>query len=237
MKKLSPEIVQYLAKKMDLQPSTVSKNIYLLQKDYPNLTKNALAQIYARKNTQTIYRKLDKQDRESLPSTEVVPEKIKVSQKTNVSKTNIKTVFEYDSDDYFIKGHINELNRAYSFGCYTSVFILLRKIIENLIVDILRAQYSGNNRQNKELYYNISHKRFQDFSVILKNLYDKRDDFGTNNKAVARLYNLSKKMKDDTNDKTHSWFHLVERKAEIENLNAIQIIEIIKILEKQVGIR
>jgi len=67
-------------------------------------------------------------------------------------------------------------------------------------------------------------------------LKGKKDDFGSENKAVERLCYLAKVLKDDANNKTHSWYYLVENKKEIENLNLRAIIEIIKKLEKVVGI-
>lgn len=237
MKKLNPEIVNKLAKDLKLDPKTVKKNIYLLQKSYPNLTKNALAQIYATKNEKTVFRKLDKEDKASLPSTEVVPEKIKIKTKNGGRKITIRKIFEYDTPDHFKKGHIEELHKAYTFGCNTSVFILTRKIVENLIIDILKTKYPEKDKKNKELYFDTSQGRFKDFEVILKNLKSKKSDFGSENKAVERLCDLAKSLKDDANNKIHSWYHLVESKKEIDNLNLKAIIEIIKKLEKEVGIR
>src|SRR3989344_6112020 len=109
MKMLSLEIVKDLAKKLKLDQKTVKKNIYLLQKSYPSLTKNALAQIYATKNGN--------------------------------KKLTIREVFDYSTTDHFKKGHVEELNKAYTFTCNTAVFILARKIVENLIIDILKAKY------------------------------------------------------------------------------------------------
>lgn len=237
MKKLKPEIVEYLSEKLNLRPATVKKDIYLLTRNYPKLTKNAIAQIYAQKNRVTIFRKLDKEDRASLPSNEVVPEKIKVKQKKQKAAKRIKILINYDTNDYFKKGHIDELNKAYTYGCYTGTFILARKIVENLIIDILREKYPENIKENKELYFDIYSKRFKDFAVIIENLRNKKNDFGSDNKAVERLCNLAKRLKDDTNDKTHSWFHLVENSSEINNLETKAIIELIKKLEEAVGLR
>jgi len=235
MKKLDLRIVEYLAQKLDISPKTVKRNVYSRVKNYSGLTKNAIAQIYAQEKNLTVLRKLDPEDRASLPRTEVVPEKIKIKRKS--PKKQLETLIDYDSNDYFKKGHVDELNKAYTYGCHTSVFILARKIVENLIIDILRAKFPENKEKNIELYFDINQKRYKDFGVILKNLYSKKNEFGSDNKAVERLYNLSEQLKKDANDKTHSWFHLVKSKSEINNLNIETIIEIIKKLEKSVGIR
>lgn len=237
MKMLSLKIVKDLAKKLKLAQKTVKKNIYLLQKSYPSLTKNALAQIYATKNGKTIFRKLDKEDKATLPSTEAVPEKIKIKVKNGNKKLSIKKVLDYETTDHFKKGHIEELNKAYTVGCNTSVFILARKIVENLIIDILKKKYPENVKKNKELYFDTGQGRLKDFSIILKNLRSKKADFGSENKGIEKLCDLAKFLKDDANNKTHSWYHLVENKKEIENLNLKTIIEIVKKLEKAVGIK
>ena len=145
----------------------------------------------------------------------------------------LQKIINYETNDYFKKGHIEELNKAYSFGCYTSVFILARKIIENLIIDILKAKYPEKIKENKELYFDTAQKRFKDFGIILKNLKSKKSDFGSENKAVERLYDLAKVFKVKANDKTHSWYHLVKNKKEVNDLNLEMIIEIIKKLEKK----
>jgi hypothetical protein len=72
MRTLSLKIVSKLSKDLGLSESTIKKNIYLLAKQYPHATKNALAQIYSLQNNKTIYRLLDKEDRSSLPVTNPV---------------------------------------------------------------------------------------------------------------------------------------------------------------------
>lgn len=153
------------------------------------------------------------------------------------SATSLETIIDYDSDNHFIKGHVAEINRAYNARCYTSVFILSRKVIENLIIDILKKKFPEKTLANKELYFDTGQRRYRDFDVILKNFNSKRDSFGTDNKAVSRLCSLAGAFKNDANDKTHSWYHLVENKSEIEKLSLEAIFELIKSLEVNVGIR
>ena len=158
------------------------------------------------------------------------------SKKANNNKTYkkpIEKIIEYDTDNPFIKGHVEEVNRAYTHGCYTSVFILSRKIIENLIMDILREKY----KENINPCYDTDQKRLKDFSIILKILEDKKNDFCEKGKAVSKLHQLAGKLKDRTNDATHSWYYLVKKKNEIEELDLPQIMDLIRELEKYVGIR
>lgn len=55
-----------------------------------------------------------------------------------------------------------------------SLSILIRKLLENLIIDILRKKYGTCDLQ---LYYDSSRGRFHDFSVLLKNLDSKKEEF------------------------------------------------------------
>jgi hypothetical protein len=232
-KSLNPNIDKYISDKTGLAESTVKKNIYLLQKNYATSTINAVAQIYAQSKDISVYRQLTEDDKNSLPNIELEKQVVKVKQNTTKKKEEIKIVIHFDSDDYFIKGHIKEINKAYTKGCYTSVHILARKIIENLIREILTKYFPPNKRENKELYFDINQNRFKDFGIILKNLYDKRGAFDPEKKKIIeRLYQLAKKFKDDANDTTHSWYFLILRKKEIDDLNLQAIIELIKILLK-----
>lgn len=231
--KLNPEIVSILSHKTGLEESTVKKNIYLLRKDYPNLTSNALAQIYARSIDHSVIKKLSKEDRGTLPNIEIIKQKIKIKQKENKKKEKQLKIIEYETNDYFKKGHIEEINKTYSKGCYTSVHILSRKIIENLIREILSKKFPPTKKENKELYFDISQNRFKDFGIILKVLYDKRNYFESEKiKIIKRLYQKTKEFKDDSNDTTHSWYYLINSKKEIDDFDIQLIIELIKKLEK-----
>lgn len=232
MQKLNTKIVQYLSKKMHKKETTIRKNISLLRGKYARCTLNAVAHIYAMQFGISVLQKLDKQDRQTLPNIEVGKNAVVIDKKTLPKKEVISKIIDYETGDYFKKEHMVEINRAYTKGCYTSVNILARKIIENLIIDILKQKYPPNTRDNKELYYDTDKNRFKDFSIVLNNLYRRRNDFGVDGKKIIeRLVALARRIKNDANDKTHSWFYIVKRKKEIDDLDIQTIIELIKKLE------
>lgn len=144
-------------------------------------------------------------------------------------------LIKYVTDDSFKKGHIDEINKAYKYGCYTCVFVLLRKIIENLIIDILKHRFPPTNKDNKELYFDVNQGRNKDFGMILKNLYSKRKEFDHEEKLVEKIYNTSLRLKDESNDKVHYWFHLVQDPKEVDNLSPQGLIDMITTLEKHIG--
>ena len=53
---------------------------------------------------------------------------------------------------------------------------LIRKILENLVIDILRKKYG---MPNVALFYNPAEGRFQNFSKLLENLENNLPDFST----------------------------------------------------------
>ncbi len=231
--KLNPKILEVLSKKSGLKKSTIRQNISKLKRSYPKCTLNAVAQIYASSLGYTVMQKLSQEDKDTIPHNEVVNPKVKIQKKKTVKKEKMINFISYASDGFFIKGHIEEVNKTYTKGCYTSVSILARKIIENLVIDILRNKYSANTKKNKEIYYDIPRNRYLDFSIVLKNLYVKRNEFGiTKAQVIDRLYQKSKIFKDHANDKAHSWYHLVKSKKEIDDLEIQYIIELIKEIEK-----
>ena len=151
--KLNPKILDHLANKSGLSQNTIRKNISLLKRNYPSCTLNAVAQIYASSLGYSVMQKLQDEDKASLPHNEVINPKIKIEKKKISKKEKIIEIIHYETDDYFIKGHINEINRAYSKGCYTSTHILARKIIENLILDILVKKYPPTSLDNLNVYF------------------------------------------------------------------------------------
>jgi hypothetical protein len=229
---LNPKILTKLSKKLGLQESTIRQQISKLKQQNARSSLNAVAQIYAMKNGTTVMQQLSAEDKSTLPHIEQTNQKIKIVSlnKSKKSLEKIKELIVYDTSDHFIKGHIKEFNRGYTYKCYTGSYILARKIIENLIIGILQKYYPAETSlANKELYWDVQQRRFKDFSIILKNLFDKKDDFGSKNKAIERLYQLAKKFKDGANDKTHSWFHLVTNPK--EDLQLQDMIELIKKIE------
>lgn len=76
-------------------------------------------------------------------------------------------------DDFYRK-LIDEINRAYAYKMPVALSILIRKLLENLVIDILRKKY---DTAGLKLYYDPSRRRFNDFSVLLQNLDAKKSDF------------------------------------------------------------
>ncbi|MBN1398661.1 MAG: hypothetical protein JXA06_11575 [Bacteroidetes bacterium] len=220
--KLNPEALNFLHKRLNKPTSTIRSDISRLKRKFPNATLNAVAQIYAQQHKVSILSMISKADKLTIPSVKI--ESVHTLKSMHVAKKTKMEIIHLETSDHFLKKHIDEINKAYSAACFTSVFVLTRKVLENLIIGILKVKYPNN----RELYFDKARGRYQDFSVVLDNLYKKRNDFDPDPKsAVERLHQKLKPFKNDANDKVHSLFHIVESSKEVDDWNINTIIALI----------
>ena len=98
---------------------------------------------------------------------------------------------ELDSfpDDFYAE-LIDNINRCYECQLYVPLQILVRKLFENCLIDILRMFY-GTRELN--LFYNVEKGRFHDFNTLLKNAKQKLKDFSyvkdVFNQQILKLLN------------------------------------------------
>ena len=69
---------------------------------------------------------------------------------------------------------VEEINFQYQSHHAVSLSILIRKLFENLIIDILRKKYGT---EKLSMYYDSSRRRFHDFSHLLENISNNIGDF------------------------------------------------------------
>jgi len=229
---LSPEIIELLRKKTSKEESTIRKDISILRRKYGKLPINAVAQLYALENGTSVLTKLSKSERESLPNVEIEKPVRVVHKTTRSSKKTLVEFVRYHSDNPFVNAHVLEINKAYTYGCLTAAFILCRKVLENLLTDIVKRKYPQNKLENIELYFDTGRRRTRDFSEILSNLRKRASDFGPDKGLLERILGRADQFKDDANDKAHSWYHIVKSRKELDDTNFQDIIEMIVRLEK-----
>lgn len=78
--------------------------------------------------------------------------------------------------DNFYKDLTDFINKCYMYGLYPAVVVFSRKLLENLLADLLRKKYG---KHDVELFFDTSHNRFHIFNVLLKNFKDNMNDFKT----------------------------------------------------------
>ena len=222
--KLNPQVLDYLHSRLKKEVTTIRSDISRLKRDYPHATLNAVAQIYALQHRESVRRLINKEDKMTIPSVKIEKVPILKNKKKVKMKEKLKEIIHFETDDHFLKKHIAEINRAYTKYCYTCVFVLTRKVLENLIIGILKAKYPAD----PGLYFDIPKGRNHDFSVVLDNLYKNRSEFGGDKKeAIERLHQKLKSFKNDANDKVHSLYHIVESAKEVDDWSLDSIMAII----------
>lgn len=121
--------------------------------------------------------------------------------------TSVRKLPKYldiEFNEYFYNNLRDEINSTYKFGMFTSTMFLSRKLLENLVIDILRKKFPASTSGNLDLYFNSTQRRFNDFTILLKNLEDKKEEFGVDKDIVAEFISLIKPFRPRANSNAHS---------------------------------
>lgn len=78
--------------------------------------------------------------------------------------------------DDFYYSLVDSINKSYTHEICMAVSVLVRKLLENLLVDILRKKFKT---KNIDLFYGKHHGRFHSFNVLLRNFEGNLDSFKT----------------------------------------------------------
>ena len=117
-----------------------------------------------------------------------------------LSKDKIININNYP-DDFYEELQI-EINKAYNYGIYSSVFVLVRKFLENLLIDLLRKKYG---MQNVDLFFDSSQNRFHNFSILIEKLEENISDFRPIEPAInSELIDEIDKFREKGNSSAHS---------------------------------
>ncbi|MCB2141231.1 hypothetical protein KQH27_00825 [bacterium] len=229
--KLDPRIYEILKEKTksSLKESSIRPSLSYIRQKYPFLTLNAAAEVFAKERGFNVTGYLTDEDRKTLTHLQFKPVQ---TIKTSNNKKKIETIVSYETKNKWLKSLMDEINRSYTFGCYTACFVLCRKLLENLLIhNIIRKKYPGNSLSERELYYDIHRKRYHDFSKILVNLQNHSADFGPEQNIIDRICQLSDGYKETANEMTHSLYHIAKKK-EITDKKIQDIIDLIAQVEK-----
>lgn len=125
---------------------------------------------------------------------------------------------------------IVEINGTYRHYYFASMYILVRKLLENLLIDCLRNYYKP---QNSSKYFSTGKGRFHSFEVLKDNfnLMIKEADFIKNSGTVHQtLIDLLGLFKDIGNSSAHSLFSISHQSIIEDNKNEIN--DLIKKLQE-----
>ncbi|MCL5099638.1 MAG: hypothetical protein M1158_00760 [Candidatus Marsarchaeota archaeon] len=117
----------------------------------------------------------------------------------------------------------NEINKAYSYSLFTSALMLSRKLVENLLIDILRKKYPVAIN-GLDVYYITNKRRFKDFSVLIDELETRKANFAPDVPVVEVILTLIKPIRETSNSGAHS-LTFYSNKNEVDALKIPELIE------------
>ena len=128
-----------------------------------------------------------------------------------------------------------EINTAYSNpDLPNAVLVLSRKLVENLVYNLLAFRFKG---PGIELYYDTSHRRAHDFSVLLDNLQKHKTDFEIDlQDDIDRFLKImtDTNFRREANSKTHTVMEYLGSMKEVSKLKIPDMVQILLLLIERV---
>lgn len=118
----------------------------------------------------------------------------------------------------------DEINNCYKANYPNAAFFLCRKLVENLIFNILEAKFHGDI----DLWYDKGKMQHLPFSVLVKNLYNKRNAFKPNTRRYIEHFNTNVgTFKREANGKVHNIFDYLRNKDELDKFKISDIVQLL----------
>jgi hypothetical protein len=143
---------------------------------------------------------------------------------SNVEFNAVENFLQIDLEDVLYNDLISEINKCYKYKLPTATFILCRKLVENLLIDVIRVKFHPTGDVNK--YYDTSKRRFLDFSKLITNLKTEKKNFLGYEKAIDDIVSLSSDLRESANESAHSIFPI----NQVEDLEKFKIPLLVKSL-------
>jgi hypothetical protein len=139
----------------------------------------------------------------------------------------------------FFDEHYNsirtEINTCFKQGFYMASLELSKRLIHNLLIDLIRTNFPLAGEGHRSLYYNYQKEDFRDTRELLKALSDKKQDLNVNPEAIDYLIDLITPMEPKKKPESHS-FGAIPKRENIQDLRIEEtmefIIEIIDFMNK-----
>jgi hypothetical protein len=124
----------------------------------------------------------------------------------------------------------SEINEAYQYNLPNAVLILTRKVIENLIYNLMEEKFSND----LVLRWDSRRKRALEFGRLMINLSDRTSLFdGEQERLLKKLIPLIGRFRREANIKTHQVMDYLDDREQLKGLRIPDIIEILlKLIKK-----
>lgn len=131
--------------------------------------------------------------------------------------------FANDYPEIFYKFLEREINACYSASLLNGCLLLSRKMIENLIYNILREKFPGRI----DLRWDKLKNRPHDFAILIDNLVDNKDRFNAEEQRyIDKFLKLCKPFKRVANSAAHNIMEYVENKKEIDTMKIPEMVQL-----------
>jgi hypothetical protein len=117
----------------------------------------------------------------------------------------------------------DEINACHASNLPNAVLLLARKMVENLVSNLLDYKFP----KQADLRWNINKNRPHDFSILLESLMQKKADFTQEEQQlIEKFLELCKRFKREANSKAHNIMEYIDNKEQLKNLKIPEIIQI-----------
>lgn len=118
----------------------------------------------------------------------------------------------------------DEINQCYRSNYPNAAFFLTRKLIENLVFNILEKKFPNDI----DLWYDKKISYHLPLSVLIKNLHDKKNDFKPNAVRYIEKFNTDVgTFKKEANAKAHNIFEYLRNKDELKKFKISDIVQLL----------
>lgn len=125
--------------------------------------------------------------------------------------------------EVFYKPLEKEINACYSAKLFNACLLLSRKMIENLIYNILQIKFP----KDVDMRWNTGKNRPHDFAILIDNLEGGRNQFHPEEQPrIDKFIQLCKPFRRYANSKAHNIMEYVEQKDEIDSMKIPEMIQI-----------
>jgi hypothetical protein len=117
----------------------------------------------------------------------------------------------------------DEINACYKSNLPNATLILSRKLIENLLYNILERKYP----RQPDLWYDTRYRRTLDFFKLIVNIDIKKDDFPADQRdLIVKLLGLFPDFRREANSTTHKIIDYINDSDDLDNLKITDIVEL-----------
>lgn len=124
--------------------------------------------------------------------------------------------------DDFYRELLGMINHAFSSELYVAVCLMTRKMLENLLVDILRKKFG---MANLDLFYDPKYHGFKEFKTLIINFESKLDGFQQITPSLdSEFIKLLHSFREQGNGAAHTLEVRVTKKELLDNKTALEFV-------------